>query len=137
MEPVIVPGVGDDLLGRDADVDPAGCGDIAEAGDNPASLLPQAQQGAVNFLAVAHGAARAVDAQQQGGAFALLHLVDGLEHPGAGGAGDGALDGDARQGATGLATPGPGHWVAVKWLDLKKNAPTGHQAPCPRPCDGP
>ena len=49
----------------------------------------------MNFLAVAHRATGAIDAQQQHRKLLLLHLANGLQHPFAGAAGDGPFKADA------------------------------------------
>jgi len=76
----------------------------------------------MDLLAVADGAAGAIDPQQQGRTLALLYLAQGLEHPLPGRAGNGPFDGNPRQGSAGFAAPGPDHQVVAQSLDLKKGA---------------
>ena len=121
-------GIGHDFVGGHPQIHPAGGRDVAKTGHHLAALLLQPQQGAMDFLAVAHGAAGAVDPQQQGGTFPVLNLFDRLEHPGAGGAANRPLNGDARHGSSGFAAPGPEHCGREKCLDLKKKAPSGPAA---------
>ena len=63
----------------------------------------------MDFLAIAHGAAGAIDAQQQHRELAFLHLAERFDHPLAGGSSDRAGEADAGDAFTALAAQGPNH----------------------------
>ncbi len=100
-------GVAHDVGSPHADVDAAGGGDIAVAGDDFDFAL-ELLEGAVDFVGIDDGAAGAVDAEEEGGVFAFFDEFEGLENAGSGCAGNGAVDLEASD-LFAVTTEGPDH----------------------------